>query len=128
MTSPTISGEKILIRFDGICILCSKTVRFILKADKKKKFQFQALQNTSNSQNFETIIVLEGGKTLTHFDAVLKIGKELGGIYSMVAVCRILPKSWRKSIYLWIARNRFRWFGKRESCYLPSEEEKDRFI
>lgn len=128
MISPPIPGEKILVRFDGICILCSKTVRFILKADRKKKFQFQSLQSTSDSQDFETIIVLEGKKTYTHFDAVLKIGKELGGIYRMVAVFRILPQSWRKSIYLWIARNRFRWFGKRESCYLPSEEEKDRFI
>ena len=127
MTSP-LSGEKILIRFDGICILCSKTVRFILKADRKKKFLFQTLQDSSNSQNFETIIVVEGQKTFMHFDAVLKIGKELGGIYRMVAVFHILPQSWRKSMYLLIARNRFRWFGKRESCYLPSEEEKDRFI
>lgn len=127
MTS-LLSDEKILIRFDGICILCSKTVRFILKADRKKKFQFQALQNTSNSRNFETIIVEEGEKTFTHFDAVLKIGKELGGIYRVIAVFRILPKSWRKSLYLWIARNRFHWFGKRESCYIPSEEEKNQFI
>jgi len=127
MTSP-VSGEKILIQFDGICILCSKTVRFILKADRRKKFQFQALQNTSDNQDLETIIVTEGKKKFTHFDAVLKIGKELGGIYRTVAVFCILPKNWRKSMYLWIARNRFSWFGKRESCYLPSEEEKDRFI
>jgi predicted DCC family thiol-disulfide oxidoreductase YuxK len=127
MTTP-VSGEKILIRFDGICILCSKTVRFILNTDRRKKFQFQALQNTSDNQDLETIIVTQGKKTFTHFDAVLKIGKELGGIYRMVSIFQILPKSWRKSIYLWIARNRFSWFGKRESCYLPSEEEKDRFI
>jgi predicted DCC family thiol-disulfide oxidoreductase YuxK len=125
---PLVPEGKILVQFDGICILCSRAVRFILKADRKKKFVFQALQNSSESQDFETIIVTDSQSIYEYFDAVLKIGKELGGIYSAIAIFKILPQKWRHSLYLWVARNRFRWFGKRNSCYLPSEEEKERFI
>lgn len=126
--NPLIPDGKILIQFDGICILCSQVVRLLLKADRKKKFLFQALQDTEEKPDYETIRVIHGQETFICFDAVLKIGKELGGIYRMVAIFRILPRSLRKSIYSGIARNRFRWFGKRESCYFPSEEEKLRFI
>lgn len=125
---PLIPEEKILVQFDGMCILCSRAVRLILKADRKKKFMFQALQFSSENQDFETIIVTHDHLTYEYFDAILKIGKELGGIYSAVAIFRLLPRSWRNSLYLWIARNRFRWFGKRNSCYLPTEDEMERFI
>jgi len=125
---PLIPEGKILVRFDGECILCSKAVQVILKADKKKKFLFQALQHSGENKDFETIIVSDNQSTSEYFDAILKIGKELGGIYSTVAIFRILPRGWRHSLYNWVARNRFRWFGMRHSCYLPSKEEKDRFI
>jgi predicted DCC family thiol-disulfide oxidoreductase YuxK len=125
---PLVPEGKILVQFDGMCILCSRAVRFILKADRKKKFVFQALQHFSKSQNFETIILTDNQSIYEYFDAILKIGKELDGVYSTVAILRLLPRRWRHSLYLFIARNRFRWFGKRNSCYLPSEEEKERFI
>ena len=125
---PLIPEGKILVRFDGVCILCSGAVRFILKADKKNKFRFQALQHSGENIDFETIIVSDKQSDYEYFDAILKIGKELGGIYKGVVIFRLLPRSWRHSMYIWIARNRFRWFGKRDSCYLPSEEEKERFI
>lgn len=123
-----IPEGKILVHFDGECILCSRAVKLMLKADRKKKFVFQALQNSSEIQDFETIVVTDNQSTYEYFDAILKIGKELGGVYSSVAIFKLLPRSWRHSLYIWIARNRFRWFGKRNSCYLPSEEEKARFI
>jgi predicted DCC family thiol-disulfide oxidoreductase YuxK len=124
----TIPEGKILVRFDGICILCSRAVWLILKADRKKKFVFQVLQNSSRMQDFETIVVTDNQSTFEYFDAILKIGKELGGIYSTVAIFKLLPGNWRHSLYIWIARNRFHWFGKRDSCYLPSAEEMERFI
>ena len=123
-----VPKDKILIQFDGLCILCSRTVRFILKADRKRKFLFQALQNSSENKFSDTIIVTDQNSSYQYFDAVLKIGKELGGIYKAVNVFRILPESWRRSLYLWIAKNRYRWFGVRQSCYLPSGEEVERFI
>lgn len=125
---PLVPEEKILVQFDGMCILCSRAVRLILKADRKKKFVFQALQFSTENQDFETIIVTDNQSTTEYFDAILKIGKELGGIYRAVAIFRLLPRSWRHSLYIWIARNRFRWFGKRNTCYLPTEEEMERFI
>ena len=125
---PDIPNGKILIQFDGICILCSRAVKLILETDRKKKFIFQALQHSDENQSFETIIVTDSQSTYEYFDAFLKIGKELGGIYKVVAIFKLLPRQWRHSLYLWVAKNRFRWFGKRKSCYLPSPEEKERFI
>lgn len=125
---PLIPEGKILVQFDGICILCSRAVKLILKADRKKKFVFQALQNADESQDFETIVVTDNQSKFEYFDAILKIGKELGGMYCAVAIFRLLPRSWRHSLYIWGARNRFHWFGKRNSCYLPSKDELERFI
>jgi predicted DCC family thiol-disulfide oxidoreductase YuxK len=122
------SDEKMIIQFDGLCILCSSTVRFILKADKQKKFVFQTLQSATNDKSFDTVIVIDGETKHQFFDAVLKIGNELGGFYKTIIIFRLLPAKWRHQLYLWVARNRFSWFGSRATCYLPSPEEKDRFI
>lgn len=119
---------KILVLFDGMCILCSATVRFILKADKRKKFLFQTLQSSAGNEATESVMVDDGQRIYTHFEAILKIGKELGGIYRLIGIFNILPLKWRYGLYEWIATNRYRWFGKRESCFLPSAEERARFI
>lgn len=121
-----VSENKILIQFDGMCVLCSRTVRTILKADRNKKFVFQTIKQ--ENQIPETVIVYHNNIKYQYFDAVLKIGKELGGIFRFVEVLRILPKKWQKAIYLGVARNRFKWFGRRQSCYLPKPEEQERFI
>ena len=119
---------KILIQFDGMCILCSRTVKFLLKADRQNKFLFQTLQQTGQTSLPETVVVIDSDRCYQYFDAVLKIADELGGFYKLVAVFRLLPQNWRKSIYLWIARNRFRWFGKRVYCYYPTDKERKKFI
>lgn len=124
----TIPEEKILVQFDGMCMLCSQTIQFILKADRKKKFVFQTLQDSSGKESFDTVVVVHQNKEYRYFDSVLKIGSELGGVFKLIAIFRIVPKKWRRSIYMWIARNRFRWFGIRKSCYFPTPEEKSRFI
>ncbi|MDP3914444.1 MAG: DCC1-like thiol-disulfide oxidoreductase family protein [Bacteroidota bacterium] len=126
--SPIVPKGKILVQFDGVCILCSRTVNFILKADKRKKFLFQTLQRSALKEPGESVIVSDGQTTYSHFDAVLKIAEELGGIYKLAAIFKLIPRKWRHSLYLWIARNRYRWFGVRESCYLPSAEVLERFI
>ena len=122
-----IPEGKLLVQFDGICILCSRTIQFILKADRKKKFLFQTLQSSTNPVSFDTVIVSDQYSSYQRFDAVLVIGKELGGIYRL-AIFRLIPRKWRNSLYLWVAKNRFKWFGKRQSCYFPSAEERQRFI
>lgn len=119
---------KIVIQFDGMCVLCSRTVKFLLKADRHDKFRFQTLQRAGETQTPETVIVTDSSRSYYYFDAVLKIGKELGGIYQLIVVFKILPRKWRNRIYLWIARNRFKWFGKRVYCYLPTDRERKKFI
>ena len=119
---------KIVIRFDGMCVLCSRTVKFLLKADRHDKFRFQTLQRAGETQTPETVIVTDSSRSYYYFDAVLKIGKELGGIYRLIVVFKILPRKWRNRIYLWIARNRFKWFGKRVYCYLSTDRERKKFI
>lgn len=119
---------KILVLFDGMCILCSGTIRFLLKADRRKKFLFQTLQGSTDHESAESVMVDDGTRLYTHFDAVLKIGKELGGIYRLVGLLGILPRKWQLHLYQWIARNRYRWFGKRETCFWPSAEDKERFM
>lgn len=120
---------KMIIQFDGNCILCSRTIQFIMKADRHKKFLFQTLQSIQeSSDDRESVIVNDGKRIYTHFDAILKIGKELGGIYRLTGIARILPQKWRYRLYEWIAENRYSWFGKRESCFLPAAEDRERFI
>lgn len=128
MKAPDPYTKKI-IQFDGNCILCSRTIRFILKADRNRKFKFQTIQSASlNRDEVESVIVKDGKRIYAHFDALLKIGKELGGIYRIIEITRILPRKWRYRLYEWIARNRYRWFGKKETCFLPTVEERERFI
>ena len=126
--NPIIPKGKILVQFDGMCILCSWTVRFILKADRKKKFLFQTLQSSSEDETFNTVIVTDHQAGYQYFDGILKIGHELGGVYRIVAIFRLIPRKWRHSLYLWIANNRYRWFGIRKLCYVPSGEEMERFF
>ena len=126
--NPLLPKGKILVQFDGICILCSKTVRHIMKADRSNKFLFQAMQDSTSEKTMDSVIVSDGNTTYSHFDAILKIGKELGGFYKMLVIFRIIPRKWRHSMYLWIAENRYRWFGVRQSCFIPSADEQQRFI
>lgn len=125
---PDFPEGKILIQFDGICVLCSRTVRFILKADRNRKFIFQTLQNANQNDDFDSIRVYDHHSAYHYFDAVLKIGEELGGIFRFVSFFRLFPRSWRNSLYKWIALNRYYWFGKRETCYLPSAAERNQFL
>lgn len=119
---------KILVQFDGLCILCSRTIQWIMKADRQQKFLFQALPNSGTAEPAESVIVWDRKKTYTHFEAILKIAEELGGIYKIAEVLKIIPKRWRHTGYCWVSKNRYRWFGVRRSCYLPTAEEQQRFL
>lgn len=127
-----------VILFDGVCNLCNASVQFIIKHDKKQLFRFAALQsafgqNVVNKfnladKNIDSVILLENNSVLLKSDAALRIAKQLGGIYSMLYVFIVLPKFIRNRIYDFIARNRYRWFGKQESCMIPTPELKKLFI
>ena len=127
-----------LVLFDGICILCSSSVRFILKNDLKNRFTFASLQSDvakeillqfpQKKYRLDSLILIDHGKLYEGSAAVLGIGKKLGWKFKWVYLAHLFPFALRERLYYWIAGNRYRWFGKRTSCYLPSEKEKRKFL
>lgn len=132
-----IPENKTLVLFDGHCHLCSNTVQFILKHDRKKAFVFAPLQNEAGKEirksfriqdDVDSVIVIDGGKAFYYSGSVFIIAKRLGNPWNLFLAFKIIPKVWADKLYRWIARNRFKWFGKRESCYLSPEDYSDRFL
>ena len=127
-----------VILFDGVCNLCSASVQFIIKHDKKSIFRFASLQSKFGkriiekhdlaTKNIDSVILLENNIVQLKSTAALQIAKQLGGIYSALYVFIIIPRFMRDSIYDFVARNRYRWFGKQESCMIPKPELKKLFI
>ena len=130
-------SERIIL-FDGICNLCNHSIQFIIRNDSKKKFKFAALQSdfaqklvpdvTIKNGAPESIILVESGKIYSHSTAALLIAKQLEFPIFLLYGFMVIPKFIRDRIYKWIAKNRYRWFGKQESCMLPSVELKERFL
>ena len=127
-----------IILFDGICNLCEASVKFIIKRDKKGKFRFVAFQSVKGSEileknnysnkKFDTLILLKERKIYTKSTAALLIAKELHLIWKLFYIFIIIPKFLRDPIYLFISKNRYKWFGKKGSCLLPSPKIKSRFL
>jgi len=127
-----------IVLFDGVCNLCSGSVQFIIKRDAKEVFKFASLQSTFGQQqldNFKidknllhSIILLRGEQFFQRSDAALEIAKQLSGAWPVLYVFKILPRFVRDGIYNLIARNRYRLFGKKDSCWIPTPELKERFL
>ena len=132
-------GHKKIILFDGVCNLCDSSVQFIIKHDKKDVFRFVALQSDLGIEicnyigvdrtKIDSIILYNPGVAYYYkSSAVLEIGNELGGVYSLVSIFKILPERIRNYIYDYIAKNRYKWYGKKESCMIPTPELKAKFL
>lgn len=127
-----------IILFDGICNLCNQSVQFVIEHDKKNQFRFASLQsdfgqnflkeNNLDATQFDSVVFIEDGKFYTKSSAALKISKYLDGITSWLSIFMIVPKPLRDVVYSFIAKNRYRWFGKQESCWLSTPELKAKFI
>ena len=130
--------HKTIILFDGICNLCNGAVQFLLKRDKKKQFMFASLQSDAakyillqyNVKKFgmDSIVFIEDGEIYQKSTAVLKIIKYLNWPWTMISVTSFLPLGFRDRMYDFIAKNRYRWFGKKDSCIMMLPEYKNRFI
>ena len=130
-------SENPIIVFDDTCGICNKWVRFILKWDEKKKFKFTSLksqfakniyQNHSLPLDLDSIIYYCDDEVWIKSEAILKILKDLGGVYQFFCIFKIVPLKIRDSWYDIIAKNRYRWFGKSKSCQILAVCDKDRFI
>ena len=128
-----------IILFDGVCNLCNGAVRFIIKRDRFGKFRFASLQSDAGrallEQNGVThwgtdsiVYIPQQGDAFSESSAVLYILKELGRGWQLLFPLIHLPTFLRDGIYRFIARNRYRWFGKKEKCMLPSDTTRSRFI
>ena len=131
--------DKKIILFDGVCNLCDETVQFLIKRDKKDIFRFVAIQSDlgqeiiqhigiDTSKTDSIILYIPGEAYYYKAEAALKIGKELGGAYSLLSIFTLLPKVLSNGVYDFIARNRYKWYGKKESCMIPTPELKAKFL
>lgn len=130
--------EKPVVLFDGVCNLCNRSVQFIIKRDKKKRFLFASLQGKTGQEilrqfnlpanDFNSFLILEKNKIYTRSTGALRMLKLLGGGWKLLYGLIIVPKFIRNAVYNWIARNRYNWYGKREECMVPAPELKERFL
>lgn len=126
-----------LIYYDGLCGLCDRFVRFVVSRDHKRLYHFAPLQGTTARSRLQsltdpgassTVILDEEGTLRVRSDAALAILAGLGGAWRAVALLRLIPRPIRDAVYDLVARNRFRWFGRRAECRVPSPEEQERFL
>lgn len=133
-----LNASQNIILFDGVCNLCSNSVKFIIKRDKKALFKFAPLQSDIGiellrkydltTQESDTVIYIRTGKALTRSTAALFVLKDLGGIWSGLFVFIVLPKFIRDFFYGLIAKSRYRIWGRKESCMIPDVDNMQRFL
>lgn len=130
--------QQAIIFFDGVCNLCNESVRFIIKHDRKNYFLFAALQSEAagellkdfglNENGPDSIVLLEGGKAFTKSTAALRICKKLSFPLRLLYTFIVVPAFVRDSAYNFVAANRYKWFGKKDSCLIPTPELKSKFL
>jgi predicted DCC family thiol-disulfide oxidoreductase YuxK len=129
--------ESILL-FDGHCSLCNGAVDFVLKRDTKKKLLLASIQGTAGQgvlkkyelppSYLDTLVLVEEGKVYLGSTAALRVARFLGGGWPLFYGLIIIPKGVRDRIYQWISRNRYQWFGRRDTCRIPSASESAHFL
>lgn len=131
--------DKKIILFDGVCNLCDSFVQYIIKRDKKDVFRFVALQSDLgqeilkhigiDTKNIDSIILYEPG--IAYFyksSAAIEIAKHLGGFFGLSIVFKVIPIFLRNPIYDYVAKNRYKWYGKKDACMISTPELKAKFL
>lgn len=127
-----------IILFDGVCRFCNSSVNFILRRDKQDRFRFAPLQSPEgkallveyglDAEKMDSFVLIESNVAHQKSTAVLRTARKLGFPWSMAWVMMIVPKGWRDAGYNWLARNRYRWFGKKDQCMVPDEKVRKKFL
>jgi predicted DCC family thiol-disulfide oxidoreductase YuxK len=130
--------QNYIVLFDGVCNFCNSTVNFIIERDKKNIFQFAPLQESAgksllqqyqlDTKDLDSIVLIKNKKAYIKSDAALEIAKDLTGLWKILVVFKIIPTFLRDKVYDFIAANRYRIFGKKESCSIPTPELRAKFI
>ncbi len=135
----TVQSESKIILFDGVCNLCNGAVTYIIKRDKQNSFQFAAIQSdigqkliaerNIDTSKVDSIILIDPGKAYyLKSTAALEITKAFGGAWPLAQVFSIFPESFRDLVYDLVAKNRYKWFGKQDSCMIPTPELSAKFL
>lgn len=127
-----------IVFFDGVCNLCNRSVQFIIKRDKQKKLRFASLQGKAGQEmlhrfhlptnDFHSFVLLEEDRIYTRSTAVLRMLKIIGRGWQLYYGFIIVPRFIRDTVYNWVARNRYKWYGKRDECMVPTPELRKRFL
>ena len=126
-----------IVLFDGECNFCNTSVQFIIKRDPKGYFHFAAQQSDigetlkrqySVPDTMDSILVIDQNKVYNSSDAAIHISRHLKGLWGYLHVLKAIPKPIRDLVYKFIAKNRYAWFGKKDSCMVPSPEMRNRFL
>lgn len=140
MTRQDVSSSAIVL-FDGVCNLCNASINFVIDRDAAGYFKFASLQSdaapdlaapcgplNSDRDSLDSIVLVEDGNCYDRSTAALRIARRMDGLWPMLYAFIIIPRPIRDVVYNWIAKNRYRWFGKEESCRLPTPELRARFV
>lgn len=129
--------ERVLF-FDGVCNLCNSSVDFLIRQDSDKQLKFASLQSDYAQSKLSkyhlshsalsSLVYLKDETVYTHSSGAIRVFADLGGWRKIVLGFLIIPKFLRDGIYTWVAKNRYKWFGKKETCRLPTPGERDRII
>jgi len=133
-----VNIENPVILFDGICNFCNGAVNFVLKQDKEGIFRFAPLQSETgqkllqqynlSTKEFDSFVLIDNGKVYKKSAASLRVMNKLPWYWKEAQILRIIPTVFRDAIYDFIAKNRYKWFGKKEQCMVPTPEIKSRFL
>jgi len=133
-----MKNQNPVILFDGICNLCSGWVQFLIRKDTNMKFRFAPIQSETGQRllhtvglensKIETVIYLKENECFRESSAVLEILKDLGGFWTFAFVLKLIPGTLRDGFYRFIAKKRYRFFGKRTTCFIPTPENQKRFL
>ncbi|HEY0660329.1 MAG TPA: thiol-disulfide oxidoreductase DCC family protein [Lysobacter sp.] len=137
--SPPLRGSGgAIIVFDGVCVLCNGWVRFLLRHDHARRYRYAAMQSESgrgllaahglDPDDPNSFLLLEDGHAWTDTDALQRVLTGLGGPWKLAAAIGACPKALRDPLYRWVARNRYRWFGRRDHCLVPAPGQHALFL
>ncbi|WP_343307557.1 thiol-disulfide oxidoreductase DCC family protein [Chitinophaga niabensis] len=127
-----------IILFDGVCKFCNGSVNVVIRHDKHDRFKFAPLQSAAgqallkrfalDTEKMDSFVLIDNDKAYTRSTAVLRVLRRLGFPFNLLYVGIVLPVGLRDSLYNWIAKNRYRWFGKKDQCMVPDEMVRKKFL
>ena len=136
--SSTAEAVRPVILFDGVCNLCTGSVRFVIERDARKQFRFASLQSPvaeklvgaqgRDGDRLESVVLVVGERTYRKSTAALLIARRLDGLWPLLSALLVIPRPLRDAVYDWIGKRRYRLFGKRDVCWKPRPELAERFL